>query len=95
MEFRISELFKLQQLNKQKELYNTINALPEELLSKVIDYMKYLEFSYVTNNAPSELIIENEEDLMKKINEGIEDLEKENVCTLEDTYSEIEQILSE
>lgn len=70
MEFRISELFKLQQLNKQKELYNT-------------------------NNAPSELIIENEEDLMKKINEGIEDLEKENVCTLEDTYSEIEQILSE
>lgn len=79
----------------KKELYNTINALPEELLSKVIDYMKYLEFSYVTNNAPSELIIENEEDLNEKINEGIEDLKNGKVCTLEDTYSEIEQILSE
>lgn len=79
----------------KKELYNTINALPEELLSKVIDYMKYLEFSYVTNNAPSELIIENEEDLNEKLNEGIEDLNNGKVCTLEDAYSEIEQILSE
>ncbi len=79
----------------KKELYNTINALPEELLSKVIDYMKYLEFSYVTNNAPSELIIENEEDLNEKLNEGIEDLKNGKVCTLEDAYSEIEQILSE
>lgn len=79
----------------KKELYNTINALPEELLSKVIDYMKYLEFLYVTNNAPSELIIENEEDLNEKLNEGIEDLKNGKVCTLEDAYSEIEQILSE
>ena len=79
----------------KKELYNTINALPEEFLSKVIDYMKYLEFSYVTNNAPSELIIENEEDLNEKLNEGIEDLKNGKVCTLEDAYSEIEQILSE
>lgn len=79
----------------QKELYNTIQALPEELLSKVIDYIKYLEFSYITNNAPSDLIIENEEDLIKKINEGIEDVEKGNVCTIEEAYSEIEQILEE
>lgn len=79
----------------QKELYNTIQALPEELLSKVIDYIKYLEFSYITNNAPSDLIIENEEDLVKKINEGIEDIEKGNVCTIEEAYSEIEQILEE
>ncbi len=79
----------------QKELYNTIQALPEELLSKVIDYIKYLEFSYITNNAPSDLIIENEEDLVKKINEGIEDIEKGNVCTIEEAYSEIEQILED
>lgn len=79
----------------QKELYNTIQALSEELLSKVIDYIKYLEFSYITNNAPSDLIIENEEDLVKKINEGIEDIEKGDVCTIEEAYSEIEQILEE
>ncbi len=79
----------------QKELYNTIQALPEELLGKVVDYMKYLEFSYITNNAPSDLIIENEEDLVKKIEEGIEDIEKGNVCTIEEAYSEIEQILAE
>ncbi len=66
----------------QKELYNTIEALPEELLNKVVDYVKYLEFSYVTSNAPSELIIESEEDLLRKLDEGIEDIEKGNVCTL-------------
>lgn len=82
-------------IGHQKELYNTIQALSEELLSKVIDYIKYLEFSYITNNAPSDLIIENEEDLVKKINEGIEDIEKGNVCTIEEAYSEIEQILEE
>lgn len=33
--------------------------------------------------------------LMGKLNEGIEDLEKGNVSTLEDAYSEIKPILSE
>ena len=79
----------------QKELYNTIEALPEELLNKVVDYVKYLKFSYVTNNAPSELTIESEEDLLKKLDEGIEDIEKGNVCTIKEANSEIEKILTE
>lgn len=76
----------------QKELYNTIEALPEELLSKVVDYVKYLEFSYNTSNAPSELIIESEEDLLKKLDEGIEDDENGNIYSLEEARLEIDKI---
>lgn len=79
----------------QKELYNTIEALPEELLNKVVDYVKYLEFSYITSNAPSELIIESEEDLLRKLDEGIEDDENGNVYSLEEARLEIDKILAE
>lgn len=38
---------------KQKELYNVIESLPEELSNKVVDYIEYLKFSYMTK-APDE-----------------------------------------
>ena len=44
---------------KQKELYNVIENLPEELSNKVIDYIEYLKFSYMTNKAPDSLIIKD------------------------------------
>ena len=51
---------------KKQELYNVIERLPEELSIKVLDYIEYLKFSNVTNNAPEELIIKDKEDLKKK-----------------------------
>lgn len=44
---------------KQKELYNVIESLPEELSNKVVDYIEYLKFSYMTK-APNDLIIKDE-----------------------------------
>ena len=35
---------------KKQELYNIIDALPDELLTKVIDYIEYLKFTEVTAN---------------------------------------------
>ena len=52
---------------KQKELYNVIESLPEELSNKVVDYIEYLKFSYMTNNAPDELIIKDDKDLLNKL----------------------------
>ena len=79
---------------KKQELYNVIERLPEELSIKVLDYIEYLKFSNVTNNAPEELIIKNKEDLKKKLEEGIKDFENGNVCSLKEAYLEVQEVLA-
>ena len=78
---------------KKQELYNVIERLPEELSIKVLDYIEYLKFSNVTNNAPEELIIKDKEDLKKKLEEGIKDFENGNICSLDEAYLEVQEVL--
>ena len=78
---------------KKRELYNVIEKLPEELSIKVLDYIEYLKFSNVTNNAPEELIIKDKEDLKKKLEEGIKDFENGNICSLDEAYLEVQEVL--
>lgn len=80
---------------KKQELYNIIDTLPEELSSKVIDYIEYLKFTAVTNQAPESVIVKDEDDLIEKLKEGIKDFESGNVCSLEDAYLEVEKILAD
>ncbi len=80
--------------NQKQRLYNVIEELPEELSNKVIDYVEYLKFSYIISNAPKELIIKDNEDLRKKIGEGIQDTENGKVCSIEETFLEIKEILA-
>ncbi len=80
--------------NQKKELYDVIEDLPEELSNKVIDYVEYLKFSYIISNAPKELIIKDKEDLKKKLKEGIEDTENGNVCSIEEAFEEVKEILA-
>lgn len=70
---------------KQKEVYNAIQKLPEDLLAKVIDYIEYLRFSNLTNNAPN--------DLIKKLEEGRKATENGEVCSLGEAFDKIEKIL--
>lgn len=63
---------------KNQELHNVIEKLPEELLIKVLDY-----------NAPKELVVKDEKDLRKKLEDGIKDFENGNVCSLDKAYLEI------
>ncbi len=78
---------------QKQELYHMIETLPEELAIKVMEYIEYLKFVSVTNNAPQELTIENREDLKRKVEEGIQDAEKGNVCSMDEAFSEIENCL--
>ena len=50
---------------KKQELCNIIEELPEELSNKVLDYIEYLKYSTIINNAPQKLVIRNKEDLRK------------------------------
>ena len=78
---------------KQKELYNVIENLPEELSNKVIDYIEYLKFSYMTK-APESIIIKDDKDLLEKLKKGMEDTDNEKVCSIEEAYEEVKEILA-
>ena len=78
---------------KQKELYNVIESLLEELLNKVIDYIEYLKFSYMTK-APDDLIIKDDKDLLEKLKKGMKDTDNGKVCSIEEAYEEVKGILA-
>ena len=52
---------------KNKELYNIIKTLPEELSNKVLEYIEYLKYSEIMNTAPESVIIKDKKDLRQKI----------------------------
>ena len=78
---------------KQKELYNVIESLPEELANKVIDYIEYLKFSYMTK-ALDDLIIKDDKDLLEKLKKGMEDTDNGKVSSVEEAYEEVKGILA-
>ena len=78
---------------KKQELYNIIETLPEELSNKVLEYIDFLKYNEVTNKVPENLIIKDKKDLRKKLEAGIKDSENENVCSLDEAFTEIESIL--
>ena len=78
---------------ERQELLKSIETLPEELIIKLLDYMEYLKFTSVINNVPEDLVIKDEEDLRQKLEEGLQDIEDGNVCSLDETFEEIEKSL--
>lgn len=80
---------------KQREIYDMIIELPEELYGKILDYLDYLKFTTIVDKAPEELIIKDKEDLINKLAEGIKDTDAGNVVSLEEAIAEIEQTLAE
>ena len=80
---------------RKQDLYDIIETLPEEFSSKVLEYIEYLKYTDVINNAPKDLIIKDKADLRKKLEEGIKDYDNGNVCSLDETFSEIETILAQ
>ena len=78
---------------ERQELLKSIETLPEELIIKLLDYMEYLKFTSVINNVPEDLVIKDEEDLRQKLEEGLQDIEDGNVCSLDEAFEEIEKSL--
>ncbi len=80
---------------KKQELYNMIETLPEELLNKVIEFIEYLKYTDVVNNESQDFIIKDKKDLRKKLEEGIKDTDNGKVCSIDETFSEIEAMLAQ
>ena len=48
----------------------------------------------ITNNAPDELIIKDDKDLLSKLKKGMEDTENGKVYTVEKAFEEVKEILA-
>lgn len=79
---------------KKQELYSIIQNLPEELSVKVIDYIEYLKFVYAANEAPDNLVIKSKEDLIQKLEEGMKDTDNGKVCSVDEAFAEVNEILA-
>ncbi len=77
---------------QQQELFNIIETLPDELSNKVIDYIEYLKFTTVIDNAPERVVIKNKKDLRKKLEEGIKDSDNGNVFSVDEVFKEVDEI---
>lgn len=78
---------------KQKELYNMIITLPNELINKVTDYIEYLKFSACESRAPYEVIVRDEDDLVSKLEKGIQASESGEVYSVDEVFEDIENML--
>lgn len=77
---------------EKQELIKSIESLPEELASQLLDYVEYMKFIYVANKAPNNLIIKDKQDLIEKLEKGIESTNKGEVYSLDEVFQEVQNI---
>ncbi len=80
---------------QKQELYSIIESLPEELSIKVIDYIEYLKFVYLADKAPDNLVIKSKQDLVQKLEEGMRDTDNGKVCSVDEAFAEVNEILED
>ena len=78
-------------IEKQK-LYNEIDTLPEELINQVIDFIEYLKLSHIDTEAPDSVIIKSKKDLKEKLQKGIDDINANEVYSLDEVFRKIDTI---
>jgi len=83
-------------ITQKEEINNILDVLPEELSGKILDYAEYIRFSYVMDrtHAPANLIIKGKEDLIEKLEKGMESTKAGRVCSIEEAFAELDEILS-
>lgn len=80
--------------NEKQQLINVIEKLPDELTGQALQLIKQLQTSYIEDEAPESVVVKNKDDLIKKLEKGIDDTEHGRVCSLEEAYNEVKEILA-
>ena len=80
---------------RQRELYDIIIELPEELFDKAFDYLEYLKFLAAMDEGPEDLKIKSKEDLVNKLNKGLDDIKNSRVLSCDEAFNEAEKLLAE
>lgn len=80
---------------QQKRVYDAIIDLPEEVCNRILEYIEAIKFNMLINNAPKELIPQNEEELNIMLEEADKDIENGDVYLFDDIIAEIDNMLVE
>ena len=80
--------------NEKQHWNNVIERLPDELTSQALKLIEQLQKSYKNCGAPESVVVKNKDDLIKKLEKGIDDTEHGRVCSLEEAYKEVKEILA-
>ena len=78
----------------KKELYETIDLIPDSVAKELLNYSDYLDSKYIEKTMPKELIIKDNEDLKKKLSERIEKIDsgKAKMLTIDEAFEEIDSL---
>ena len=79
---------------EKQQLINVIETLPDELTSQALKLIEQLQKSYKKCGAKESVVVKNKDDLIKKLEKGIDDTEHGRVCSLEEAYKEVKEILA-
>lgn len=74
---------------EKQRLYSEIDTLPEELTKQVMNFIEYLKISYLDTEAPDNIMIKSKKDLKEKLQKGIEDVNANRVCSVEEVFNKI------
>ena len=77
---------------EKKQLIATINEMPEEWTIKILAYIKTLK-DEENKDMPERLVIKDKEDLERKLDDGIKDIESGKVYSFDEVYNESKAIL--
>ena len=83
-------------LTQQQAVSNIMDVLPEEVAGKILDYAEYIKVSYTMEvaDAPENLVIRSKEDLIEKLEKGMESTKAGRVCSVEEAFAEVDEILA-
>lgn len=78
----------------KKELFETIELIPDVIASELLNYADYLTSKYFEKKMPDRVVIKDSEDLKTKINERIQNIEsgKVKMLTIDETFEEIDKV---
>lgn len=60
----------------KKEIYDTIEIIPEEMLYELLNYADYLATKSYSNNLPDRVVIKDSHDLKEKINTRLDKIKE-------------------
>lgn len=78
----------------KKELYDTIDLIPDSVAKELLNYAEYLASKYIEGTMPDEVLIKDNDDLKKKLNERIKKIEdgKGKMLTVDEAFEEIDSL---